>query len=108
MAPITPVTGDPTLSSALHRDWAHMQAKHSYKQILFFKKMLLNVPKAEGLSVGLFNLRLPLDPKSACLGLPNTAIRAFRTTSDFLLLCKKENVLSVSGSGQGGVQKEDV
>lgn len=108
MAPITPVTGDRTLSSALHRDWAHMQAKHSYKQILFFKKMLLNVPKAEGLSVGLFNLRLPLDPKSACLGLPNTSIRAFKTTSDFLLLCKKENVLSVSSSGQGGVQKEDV
>lgn len=105
MAPITPVTGDPTLSSALHRDWAHMQAKHSYKQIFFLKNAF---KRAEGLSVGLFNLRLPLDPKSACLGLPNTSIRAFKTTSDFLLLCKKENVLSVSSSGQGGVQKEDV
>lgn len=71
----------------------HTCKPNAHTNNFFFKKMLLNVPRAEGLSVGLFNLRLPLDLKSACLGLPNTAIRAFRTTSDFLLLCKKENPL---------------
>lgn len=62
-------------------------------------------PGQSGLVVGLFDHRLPLNPRSACLGLPNTAIRACRTTLDFLVLCKEENVFSVSGSGQGGYRE---